>query len=231
MNNEIKINSTGSYLKNSKFSMRMKNLAFSFSDKIVSWDKEVYKELPDRIGVYAILNQDDDIIYVGKATGVGGLKQRHRNHEKNLLFKLFDANKLMYYHVEDNSTDDPGIVVLLERMLIYAHDPLLNDDIKGSVPITHLISNKIITKIDDLIVRYTVNGSDEVKYLLNAIYEELDSLRKASEEALSSYNEAIKQFNNEVINEFKTTMKECNKNLKTLNDQLLKELDVFPNNP
>lgn len=149
------LKSSGKYLDNLPYPGRVSNLEINFSEgETLDWTSDVYKKLPERIGVYLVIRtitfaekSEEEIIYVGLANGEGGLKGRHKKHEKNEQFNLFNASKLRIYYADGVDKDDPGKVALLERIMIYAHEPILNDDIKRSKPSSYFVIENAIEKL------------------------------------------------------------------------------------
>lgn len=176
----ITIKGEGEFLGKLKFGKRLEELSIEFSEgEIIKWHDKVYKELPVRIGLYAIIDKEKEVIYIGKATGKGGLKARHIGHEKKELFKLFDAEKVIVYFADGKDVNDEGILMLLERYMIYTHQPTLNNDVKEYRSLQFEISEKMLEKIRD-------------KGLQNQdFYKELNFLFEEAEKAEIDFKEAI----------------------------------------
>ncbi|PGY11983.1 hypothetical protein [Bacillus cereus] len=146
----ITIKGEGEFLGKLQFGNRLEALSIEFSEgETIKWHDKVYKELPVRIGLYAIIDEEEEVIYIGKATGKGGLKERHMRHEKKELFKLFDAKKVIVYFADGKDVNDEGILMLLERYMIYTHQPTLNNDVKEYRSLQFEISEKMLEKISD----------------------------------------------------------------------------------
>lgn len=185
----------GDFLENLKHAKRLKELSIEFSKgETIKWHDKVYKELPVRIGVYAIIDRDNEVIYIGKATGKGGLKARHISHEKRELFKLFDAREIIPYFADGKDVDDNEILMLLERYMIYTHLPTLNNDFKGYKPIQIEVSEKMVEKISD--------NKLETQDFYREIYEKQKSL-------LDDVKNAGNKFRNAVYNDEKGTESEA----------------------
>lgn len=143
---------------------------FTKDIKIYSWSKTVYKELSDRIGVYLVKTEDNKVIYVGEANGEkGGLTGRHKTHEKNDLFELFDAKYLEIYYCDKDGLDDPGQVAMLERYLILVIQPILNNDIKQDLASELSIFEKLVKKVRIITAGGNIDPKDEEQ--LNRITE------------------------------------------------------------
>lgn len=152
----FRITSKGDFLKSLTMPNRVKKITVDFEEGgVYPWSMQVYKQLSDRIGVYVIEDTKGKIIYVGEAVSVGGLKERHSKHEKRELFRLFNASNLVVYYVTGADRDDAGKVALLERMLIYGNEPILNDDVKHSVPTAYFIADEMERQLSIIIDHYS----------------------------------------------------------------------------
>jgi hypothetical protein len=210
---------------------RIKNLAFDFSKgETLHWENEVYKSLTTRIGFYTIINNVDEIIYVGLANGEAGLRGRHQQHEKNNLFELFDAEKITVYYADELDEDDAGQIALLERYLIYALEPILNDDIKQSKSTLEFIIDKIKEKMNEILNDPVFIEIVEMQDFVNEIEDydhELDELIKEEQKHKEFYLEAIIDGNksNREITDFKKKYKDSNNKLRDYIKKIIKEIN------
>jgi len=228
VNNKIEIQSSGDFLDFFKFPNRIKQLAIEFSNsERLEWSDSVYEELATQIGVYGIINSDNDIIYFGKATGANGLKGRHHNHEKNEVFKLFDAKEIIIFHGVGKDLDEPGALLLIERLVIYCQEPTLNDDVKGGINLQYIIGRQALKKLIPVIDHFTFNHRDEEADLCQDMYDLLEHLIIQAEDLEKKYQEALSTAKKNYILEdrrkiFNEKMKELknfiSENIKNIND-------------
>ncbi|MEH7255658.1 hypothetical protein V7111_26490 [Neobacillus niacini] len=165
-----------------------KGYRFEFTkDKtIYSWSKTVYKKLSDKIGVYLVKNENNEVIYVGEAKGEkGGLFGRHKTHEKNHLFELFDAKHLEIYYCDKDGLDDPGQVAMLERFLILVIQPILNNDIKQEKPSELFTFEQLAKKVSEITAGGYIYSKHDEKIL--------DRIREDIEELAQRYKRITKQ--------------------------------------
>ncbi|MGG1910830.1 hypothetical protein ABFY54_01710 [Priestia megaterium] len=223
-NGYFRITSEGGFLEPLKKPNRVKLLDIVFEQGgVYDWNIEVHKQLTDRIGVYSIEDTAGDIIYIGEANGVGGLKRRHATHEKKELFRLFGAAKLTTYHLVDPNKDDPGKVSLLERILIYGNEPVLNDDVKQSKPTAYFIAEEMEKQLKEIVIYYgklkkLVVGDKQAEFFFERFTQlsaELDQLYNATrtlDDSVKTLKEEIRE-EEKLINKLKKELN-AQKNMK-----------------
>ena len=138
------------------------------------------KQLPDKPGVYVMLDANNDIIYIGKAKVLKNRVRQYFQSGKNLTDKVIAmVNKIndFYYYIVNSESD----ALLLESNLIKKYKPqyniLLKDD--KNYPYVKIDKTKPFPKVE--IVRKIKKdgasyygpyiGGVPVKDLLNVIYE------------------------------------------------------------
>ncbi|WP_336769891.1 GIY-YIG nuclease family protein [Bacillus bombysepticus] len=221
VSNVITISAMGDFLKELKYPGRMKEHSIEFTHSSpIKWDLKVSKSLESKIAVYIILDEKGEIIYVGSAIGKKGLKGRQATHEKKGIFRLFNAKNLVYYYEIGN---DPGKILQLERFMIYAHDPILNNDFDTPINLYDEIYKKMKTKLNEMINVYHFAKKQKTADDLDFIREHLESLFIEKEEAYDELVKAKSKKNNKVIKKkekiYNQKKKEFEKNFskKTIN--------------
>jgi hypothetical protein len=87
------------------------------------------KRLPKSWGIYFVLDQSDNVVYIGKATG-SGFYGRWCNHQK-LKFLDQENSKIAYLELSNISAGNDLLNV--EQSLIWILNPELNN-VRGSYP-------------------------------------------------------------------------------------------------
>ncbi|MBB3109125.1 hypothetical protein FHS18_001177 [Paenibacillus phyllosphaerae] len=190
---------------NSPSNTNYNDLIITFSkNPPIPWNVKVKNNLESRIGVYQIINSEGTTIYVGKATGDMGLKGRHTTHEKREYFRLFDATTITTYYAEDPNFNDPGILILLERILVYGEQAVLNKDVTEGIPTEYTVASKMLEKIkcisDELHFKWEASKDDEFlaeSEAFDDIYQELEKNMNSTKKAELEFNHAIKYHNSE----------------------------------
>lgn len=93
------------------------------SSKFYNVDAEIIKELPEESGVYYFLNQQNDIIYIGKSKNIKTRVFSHfRNESTSKSVKMVDE----IYHISYELTGSELIALLLESNEIKQSKPKYN---------------------------------------------------------------------------------------------------------
>jgi len=138
------------------------------------------KQLPDKPGVYVMLDANNDIIYIGKAKVLKNRVRQYFQSGKNLTDKVIAmVNKIndFYYYIVNSESD----ALLLESNLIKKYKPqyniLLKDD--KNYPYVKIDKTKPFPKVE-IVRKIKKDGANyygpyiggvPVKDLLNVIYE------------------------------------------------------------
>ncbi|MEW9912048.1 GIY-YIG nuclease family protein [Bacillus pacificus] len=183
---------------------------FKFTYEEYDWSYKTGKnKYPRRHGVYALMDNDHSILYIGSSTAKNGLQERHFKHEREDDFKLFGAKKIIFYFVTDDTPDE---ILLLERYMICAYGPELNRDIKMGNFYVEQSSDQMLKNIDEMIKFYSADASkNEKRHNFKKIYDKLKVLQKNMKDADKEHKELLKKRDEE------PDKQEFNKNLKYLN--------------
>ena len=138
------------------------------------------KQLPDKPGVYVMLDANNDIIYIGKAKVLKNRVRQYFQSGKNLTDKVIAmVNKIndFYYYIVNSESD----ALLLESNLIKKYKPqyniLLKDD--KNYPYVKIDKTKPFPKVE-IVRKIKKDGANyygpyiggvPVKDLLNVIFE------------------------------------------------------------
>ena len=217
---KIKVQISGNFMKNLNVnqSKNIKKLEFNFSqnEKVYTWSKSVHLDLPKRIGVYLLKNDNGEVIYVGLANGREGLFGRHKGHEKKHLFELFDAKELIVFFCDDLDLDDPGKIAVLERYFIYTLEPVLNNDIKLSKSTNAFAIVMMNKKLDEMLSTsklssYLYSRMEELQQKLIDLKEDEEQKRKKYHDLLVKlYFESVVELNENEKAKHIGMLKRCN---------------------
>ncbi|MEB8691975.1 hypothetical protein P4H09_24100 [Bacillus cereus] len=197
--NMLKMNARGPFLNSFAGGGKLKNTSIQFTQQKINWRNYLQKdELEPRVGVYAIVDDNNEIIYIGSTIREGGIRERHatRGHEKNGLFELFNARKMILYFESEN---DPANILLLERYIICQYDPILNKDIKMGSLYDNQTYDKLILKLNEMCDFYelqykkTLDGKPIQDIIFEVIQDKLMSVRNHKEIFEGKYNKAEKE--------------------------------------